>query len=176
MMNASAIAASIALISNSQYRARCKFDTQAQRLSSSVAGARQRGLKGEKNWTLEPLEIIATSRLAHTGAAPVKTMRALVPVRENARNFIYTRSLKLRHVKFILTLIEPQQRNPPAVSLHSFIYILRCRLDKSLIYNRNGFFRGRHEDPHHIAWMQSGGAQRCFLCGIKSRFAPVLGQ
>jgi hypothetical protein len=113
VMNAIAIAASTTLISNGQYRARCKFDAQAQRLLSCVTSNRKRVLKGEKDWVLEPLVTTATSRLAHTGTALVKTMRVLVPVLENARNFIDTPFLKLRHVKFTLTLIEPQQRISP---------------------------------------------------------------
>src|ERR1700688_3125460 len=135
VMNASVIAASTTLISTSQYRARCNFDAQPQRLLSCVASHRKRILKCEKDWILEPL-VTATSRLAHIGTALAKTMRVLVPVRENARNFIYTPFLKLRHVKSTSTIIEPQQRKSLA---HSFIHILRCRSDKTLIYNRNGF-------------------------------------
>jgi hypothetical protein len=120
VMNASVIAASTTPISTSQYRTLCNFDAQAQRLLSCVASDRKRVLKCEKDWILEPFVTTATSRLAHIGTALVKTMRVLVPVRENARNFIYTPFLKLRHVKFTLMLIEPQQRKSlaPQFYLH----------------------------------------------------------
>jgi hypothetical protein len=142
VMNASVIAPSTTLISTSQYD-------------------RKKVLKCEKDWILEPLVATATSRLAHIGTPLVKTMRVLVPVQENARNFIGTPFLKLRHVKFTLTLIEPQQRKSLA---HSFIHILRCRSDGNLIYNRSGFFMGRHEDPHHTPWMKSGWHSALLFC------------
>jgi hypothetical protein len=110
VMIAGVIAAKATPISNSQYRALCSFGAQAKRLLSSVASDRKRVLKCKKDWILDSFVTAATSRLAHIGTALVNTMRVLVPVRENATNFIDTPLLTMWHVQFTSSIIEPQQR------------------------------------------------------------------
>jgi hypothetical protein len=159
-MIASVIAAKNKAIGNSQYRA---SDARAIRLLNCAAGSRKRLPKCEKGRILDSVVTAATSRLAQSGNDLANTMKVLVPVRENARNFINTKFLKPRQVKFTSTFIEPQQRkshipapSPDVPIRPHIIHILRCRLDKSLIYNRSDFFRGRQENPHHRElWMRS---------------------